>query len=385
MSKRGVKNSLTKDYILSKVSQEMIASKYCKIPLSEVLNCIQENTLICSPLRVDDHPTFGIQFNNKQKLKLQDFNGSFFGDVFDLVAYVLSFQTGRQINVSLKADFYYVLKHIAFTFRDMIDGVAVDENNERLLEFTIDKIKSSKAIIEVAARAFNASDKAIWAKWGISLAYLNTHFVVPVDQYYINRYCQPEPKYYYKANDPCYAYVLGMNSSGIYNIKLYFPLRDRGKGEIKFITNCNCLEGVINLDRDDYDLIVITKSTKDRMSIGCHIDSMRSSTGEGLNMGVINLPSEVYKLRNNEYVFLKSKLKENGSIISFLDFDKTGRLGAKYLLETYQIAYIFITNGEFGLANYESKDFSELKEKYSNQTINEFILETINKFNNGDI
>lgn len=382
MNRRGIKNNLTKDYILSKVSQEMIVSRYCKIPLSDVLECIEKNTLICSPFRVDDHPTFGIQFNNKHKLKLQDFNGSFFGDVFDAVAYVLSFQIGRHVNINLKSDFYYVLKHIAFTFRSVINGEIEDIVNEDLLDATIYRIKSSKAIIEIVARAYNSEDKKLWAKWGIDLAYLTTHFVVPVDQYYINRYCQPEPKYYNRLSDPCYAYVLGMNSSGIYNIKLYFPLRDRTKGDLKFITNCNCLEGIINLDRDDYDYIVITKSTKDRLAIGCHLSTLHSSTGEVPKVGIINLPSEVYKLKSNEYNYLKSKLNENGNIISFLDFDKTGRAGAKYLVDTYNIPYIFITNGEFGLANYEAKDFAELKEKYSNQTITEFILETINILKN---
>ena len=124
--RRGIRQDLTKEFILSKVSQEMIMAKYMGIPVSVVNDCVENNVLICSPLRVDNHPTFGFAFNKNHKLKACDFNGSFFGDCFDLVAYVLSFKTGRHINVANKADFYYVLKHIAYTFRKIIYDGEVD-------------------------------------------------------------------------------------------------------------------------------------------------------------------------------------------------------------------------------------------------------------------
>ena len=162
--RRGIRQDLTKEFILSKVSQEMIMAKYMGIPVSVVNDCVENNVLICSPLRVDNHPTFGFAFNKNHKLKACDFNGSFFGDCFDLVAYVLSFKTGRHINVANKADFYYVLKHIAYTFRKIIYDGEVDDENEILLKQVISKIKASKPIIEVATRSWNNNDKNIWKK-----------------------------------------------------------------------------------------------------------------------------------------------------------------------------------------------------------------------------
>lgn len=91
----------------------------------------------------------------------------------------------------------------------------------------------------------------------------------------------------------------------------------------------------------------------------------------------MNLPSENYKLKEKEYNWLSSKLAEDGMIISLLDFDATGRTGAKYLKDTYDIPYIFITRGEFGLPNYECKDFADLHEKFNNKQIDNFINETI--------
>lgn len=373
--RRGIKNDLSVEFILSKVSQELIMSKYLNVPIDVINDCITNNTLICSPLRIDKHPTFGFAFNNKHKLKARDFNGMFFGDVFDVVAYVLSFQTGRQINVNSKADFYYVLKHIAYTFRNIIYNGEVIEENEILLKETINRIKSSKSVIELVVREWNNNDKKLWSKWGISLHYLNTHFVVPVEQMYINRFCQPEPKYKYRTNDPCYGYITGLDSNGVYNIECYFPLRDRSKGEIKFITNHNGLVGILNLNKPKYDIIIITKSYKDNLALDNWLQQfpLRGKMSESL-IGVINVTSENYILKQYEYDYLKSKLNDDGIIISFFDMDLTGVRGARRLRKDYEIIPILIPRC------YEAKDFSELLEKYSKETINRFIEETENLF-----
>ena len=370
--------NLTKDYIESKISQESIVSKYLDIPIETVQNCIEHNTLITSVFRDDDtNGSMGIQYNAKGRLKVRDFGGfGFFEDVYGVVAYVLSLAYERKIETANKQDFYFVLKHIAYTFSDVIDGKTVDPNLQPLIANAIAKGKSRKAIIDIVARGWNKYDKDIWERWGVSLNYLNTHFVIPVDQYYINRTVDTEPKYYYKAKDPCYAYMLGTNRQGIRLIKLYFPRRNR-RTELKFITNCNVLEGLLNLELDNYDYILITKSSKDRLSIGNHLMLHPLYGGANkLNIGVINLPSENYKLNNTEYDWLCKKLADDGMILSLLDFDTTGRQGAKYLEEEYNIPYLFITRGEFGLPNFDCKDFADLHDKFNKKQINRFIEDT---------
>lgn len=377
MRRNPATTNLTKDYIESKISQELIVSKYLDIPIEVVQDCIQHNHLIESVFRDDDYnKSMGIQYNNKGRLKVRDFGGfGFFEDVYGVVAYVLSLICDRKIETNNKQDFYYVLKHIAYTFSDIIDDKEVDENVTDMIRNAIAIGKQKRAIIEIVPRSWNQNDKTIWNKWGISLNYLNTHFVIPVDQYYIDRGVNTDPKYYYKSKDPCYAYMLGQNRKGIQLIKLYFPKRPKEK---RFITNCNVLEGLLNLERNDYDYILITKSSKDRLSIGSYLSSQPFyGGGRQLNIGVINLPSENYHLKQNEYDWLKTKLIPDGMIFSLLDFDYTGRLGAKHLLEQYNIPYLFITRGEFGLPNYGCKDFAELHDKYSIKEINQFINETL--------
>lgn len=375
---------LTKAFIESKISQELIVSKYLGIDIETVKNCIAQNTLIESVFRDDDHnKSMGIQYNAKGKLKVRDFGGfGFFEDVYGVVAYVLSIAYERKIDTNNKNDFYFVLRHIANTFRNIINGTEIDPNNEVDIANAITKVKNKKAIIEVAPRSWNKQDSAIWSQWGINLQYLNTHFVIPVDQYYIDRGADSEPKYRYSAKDPCYAYILGQNKKGITLIKLYFPLRNRQK-ELKFITNCSVLEGLLNLELDNYDYILITKSTKDRLSIGNHLflHPLYGEAGNKLNIGVVNLPSENYRLNIAEYEYLVNKLNDTGKLYTLLDFDKTGRAGAAYHKEIYNIDYMFITRGEFCLYNYHAKDFAELHEHYSIKEIDNFIKETLTYLN----
>ena len=372
---------LTKEYIESKVSQELIVSKYLDIPMDVVKDCIENNRLIKSVFRDDDdNNSMGIQYNVKGRLKVRDFGGfGFFEDIYGVVAYVLSAAYNRKIETNRKEDFYFILKHIAYTFSDIIDGKEVDENVTTLIKNAVCSIKNKKAIIEIATRSWNDKDKAIWNKWGVSLNYLNTHFVIPVDQYYINRGVDTKPKYFYKAKDPCYAYMIGQNRQGIYLIKLYFPLRERHGNATKFVTNCNVIEGFYNLELDNYDIIIITKSSKDRLSIGSHLASQFLYGGASgkLNIGLLNVPSENYELKQREYDWIKNKLANNGIILTLFDFDSTGRQCAKRMYEMYDIPYMFITRGEFGLPNYEAKDFAELCEKYNKDEINQFINETL--------
>lgn len=372
--------NLTKDYIESKVSQVAIMSKYLNIPIETINYCIEKDKLIKSVFRDDDtNDSMGFTINRKGRLKVRDFGGAgFFEDVYGTVAYVLSLICDRQLDCNNKQDFYFILKHIAYTFSDVIDGKAVDESLDTAISNAIKKGMKRKAIIDVVTRSWNEYDKKYWNNLGVSLNYLNTNFVYPIEQYYINRSVDSDPKYYYKPKDPCYAYLIGQDRKGVILIKLYFPNRNKQK-EMKFITNTNSLEGIYNLEMNNYDYILITKSSKDRLSIGnCLYDNpFYGADDMPLRIGVINLPSENYNLKENEFLYLQNKLKVGGKMYSLLDFDRTGRKTAKYMAETYNIPYIFITRGEFGLPNYECKDFADLHSKYSKSEIISFVRETI--------
>lgn len=378
--KRNINNSvLTKDYILSKVSQITIFSTYTGVDVDIIQHCIDTGEFISSPFREDNHPSFGFRYDNRNKLKGRDFAGYWWGDCIDAAAIVLSEIIHRPIDVSVKSQFLFVLKHIAYTFRNIIYGQDKDENNIISINNAISNVRSNKPIIELVTRPWNNLDANYWKQFGVSLNFLNTHFVYPVDQFYINRSINPIPKYFYDKNktDLCYGYVLGQDSKGIVNIKLYFPNRDKKTG-VKFITNSNNIEGIINLELDNYDAIVITKSTKDRLSLESYLNSCSKailygeSQQETKQIGVINIPHETYRLKQIEYDWIRSKLKSNGLVISLMDNDRTGMIEAVMLKNDYNIIPIIIPK------EYEVKDFAELRSKYSIDIINNLTIETIN-------
>lgn len=368
-------SKLTKQLILSKVSQVTIFSTYLNLSDKIVQYCIDTGELICSPIRDDIHPTCGFRYDNKGKLKFRDFAGYFWGDCFDIVALIMGAIYNKQYDISNREDFVKVLRHITFTFKDIFYGQEKDINLINEINTGIVAIKHKKPNIELVVRNWNEYDKEYWGKFGVPLQYLNINFIYPVEQYYINRKINPEPKYFYNANDPCYGYCLGQDRSGVYNIKLYFP--NRNKTVTRFITNCNHLEGIYNLDKTDYDIIVITKSTKDRVSLGAAILRINSLYG-GVDkkVGVINIPHETYKLRQNEFDWLKGKLSDRGKIVSLMDNDSTGKHEAIWLRNNYQITPLLIP------VIYCAKDFAELVSKYKFDEVVNLIKQTINYISN---
>lgn len=371
---RNITNKLTKNYILSKVDQITIFSVYFNLPIETIQYCIDTGEFIVSPLRTDLHPTCGFRYDNRGKLKFKDFAGYFWGDCFDAAAYILSnIDKYKNLDVNSKEGFITVLRHITFTFKDIFYGTEKDPLISDNIKEALTKIKKEKQIIELVIRQWNLSDEDYWKQFNVDLQTLNINFIYPIEQFYINRKINPEPKYYYSEKDPCYGYILGKDRQGIYNIKLYFP--NRNKSTTRFITNCNHLEGIYQLEKDDYDIIILTKSTKDRVSISASLKSMQSLYGE-LNInkiGIINIPHETYKLRDNEFKWLQSKLSEKGIIVSLMDNDRTGKIEANYLRKEYNILPLIIPK------KYQAKDFSELIMKNNKQEIYKLIINTINQ------
>lgn len=364
-------NNYTKQYILSKISQELIFSTYFNIPIETIQYCIKTNELIISPIREDNHPTCGFRYDTKGRLKFRDFAGYFWGDCFDAVALVISKAYGKEFNVNNKQDFVHILKHISLTFKDIINNEAKDPNIITKIEDGISKLRRDKPIIDLVIREWNKDDIAYWAKFGISIRDLNINFVYPVDQFYINRKQNPEPKYYYDEKDPCYAYYLGKGSDNINNYKLYFPKRTKDSHS-RFICNCNHLEGILNLTERDYTHIIITKSTKDRIALGSTLRYYTSLyRGANIKVGVINIPHETYRLRDIEIDWLKDKLRFDGEIVTFMDNDRTGIMEAIYLRKEFGFKAILIPK------EYGAKDFAELNAITAINVVCELIKKTI--------
>lgn len=157
--KRNISNTiLTKDYIFSKVSQITIFSTYTGISVEDIQHCIDTGEFISSPFREDTHPSFGFRYDNRNKLKGRDFAGYWWGDCIDAAATVLSEIVHKQIDISIKSQFLFVLKHIAYTFRNIIYGQDKDENNDYNIARAISNVRNHKPIIELVTRPWNNLD-----------------------------------------------------------------------------------------------------------------------------------------------------------------------------------------------------------------------------------
>lgn len=364
MGKSVVTAKLNKSTILSRISQVSIFSTYINISEDIINDCINNNKLIKSPFREDWYPSCGFKYDNKGKLKCRDFGGAFWGDCFDLVALVMSKMYNKEYKVNDKHDFISILNHIRYTFAKEFYSKEVNPEHINRLKNAIGNIKYSKQIIEIVAREWNKNDIYYWNKFGINIHYLNTHFVYPVEIYYINKTINPLPKYYYENYDPCYAYYLGKDRLGIDSMKLYFPNRDYEN--VRFITNCNHLEGIYDLEKNNYKIIIITKSSKDRLSLGCTLKRLGYD-----DIGVINIPSETYRLKENEYNWLNSKLQDKGCLVSLMDNDMPGMKEAIWLRNNYNITPLIIDKYK-----YNSKDFAELYQNNDFPIVEEIIKET---------
>ena len=328
---------LTKDYILSFISQEQIFEYYLGVK-------VDTNVLICSPLRADDNPSFGFKYV-KGRLRAKDFAGYFWGDCFDLVAYL------NNLNANNRQDFYQILLIIARDF-----NLHKFENQDNHRVYTPDKLvipkEKSKLIIKIKVRDWNIGDAEYWnKKYGISRKTLGECDVYPCEYVWINN----QPVYTYTKNDPAYGYFFGHDENKIENWKIYYPLRKRNR----FISNEACVEGIRNLK--DSDTIVITKSFKDVI-----VMKQYSIQAIAPHSETFLLPKEVIEKLELKY--------EN--IYSLMDFDRTGVTMANLLRKVYNIPPLFITNGRFGTINHLVKDFSDYVERYKQDKTNELINNT---------
>lgn len=364
-----IERKLHKSDIFELTDDIAIFSKYLNIPESDIIECIETGRLMNSPVRDDDtNNSAGFKYNNKGKLKLRDFGGYFWGDCFDLVAFELG------LNVNNRHHFVEILKHIYATITAKNDGkVHVHRVNLDLLK----EAKSRKRIIDIETRPWTVYDKHIWNdilyRETDVFGYMEFEGVYPIQHYWIDIHSQPSPKYYYKSHNPAFAYYLGHDINSIANYRIYLPYTKPPYS--RFISNNSSWQGLETLD-DDYDILVIIKSNKDRISL-------KSFTRfNKYKIGVIAPPSENHVVSVQEYNWLASRVKgrfANGkpAIISFYDFDYAGLLGSGRLKRTYGVPRFMFTNGKYGTAKTGKKDFTDTipvygKTKLYNMTNNYF-------------
>jgi len=229
---------LTKEFILSKVSEETIFEHY-GVPIKK--------GLFCSKLRQDNKPTVGLYRNKRGRLIIKDFGSDFSGDCF---AYVMAL-----FNVS----YYMALQIIANDF-GIISRPDLKINKPKIIPTGTKFEEQKSAIIQVQTREFKQYELDWWGRYGISHSTLTKFRVYPIDSVWLNG----NLFYTNISEQPVFGYYGGIKED-IEQWRIYWPKRTEGR----FISNWKAtyIQGAHMLPINGGDYLVVTKSLKDVMCL----------------------------------------------------------------------------------------------------------------------
>jgi len=299
---REVKKAVTREDILSKISEYDIFAKYIgEFRLGNIYN---------SPLREDKVPSFGIFVSHKTgSLLYKDLANGDCGNVFKFVKQLKNMSTYKETLESIANDLN-------------ISGleIAMDSSSTK-------KMTQKETLIAVTRKPLNIKDIEYWNSFGISKETLKTFQVAPISRYFLNG----TVKWNYRDESPMYCYK-------IFNkFKIYRPLE---KGLNKWRGNLGPLDiqGFEQLPESG-DLLIITKSLKDVMTL--------------YEMGY-NAVSPSSESASIPEIVMRNLARRFKKIIVFYDRDKAGVQFARKLVKEYSLSFMFINK------KHKTKDVSDL-------------------------
>ena len=220
--------------------------------------------------------------------------------------------------------FVFVCKCYGLPFKDALHKIAFDFGLSDI-EVSAEKrqlIHSKKIIqkevvkIGIKSRKWKLADKAYWSSFGISKETLVKYNVIPITHIFYNGHPV-------KADLLAYAYI--EYKDGEISYKIYQPLNK----DYKWTNNANYTvhQGYTQLPEKG-DLLIITKSLKDVMSI-CDV------TGKS----AVGLQSESVMMKDTVMEEYLSRFKR---VICLFDNDKAGVKLSKDFSKRYKIGHFFM-------------------------------------------
>ena len=317
--------NITKELILSKVSEEQIFEHYgIKV----------QKGLFCSKLRPDKRPTVAFYKNKRGRLMLKDFGDGSCLDCFGFVQQLFG------------VSYYMSLQIIANDF-GIIHRPDLVENKPKC-EYSGIKFEENKsAIIQIQTREFNQDELNWWLRYGINHQTLKKFKVYPVDSVWLNCHL------FYQNIDhkPIFGYYGGIKDN-IEQWRIYFP----SQRKYKFISNWKAtqIQGAHMLPKEGGDYLVITKSLKDVMCL------------YEFGIPAIAPCSENLFLTENQYEKIKRKFKR---IYVLYDNDKPGMSAMWKIRKQFPDVTCLMLNAK------DAKDISDYRKTFGYRST----LELINK------
>jgi 5S rRNA maturation endonuclease (ribonuclease M5) len=287
---------ITREDILKYITQEEIYSFY----MGEDIRSLG---VFNSPLREDNIPSFALYFHkiDRNILMFYDFATRDCGDFVVLVMKIFNL------------DYPTSLKKIAYDLK--LANFNIDASRQ-IVNYT--RIVDKQAVkLGIKSRPWQVKDKNFWSSFGIRKKTLEKFNVHPVDYIFYNDVAV-------KASEYAYAYVELKDHRVSY--KIYQPYEIKTK---KWINNADYSvhQGYTQLP-DTGDLLIITKSLKDVMSIH-----------DCLGISAIGLQSESVLMKDSVMDEYKQRFSK---VICLFDNDEPGKKFTEGFVERFNIPHFFV-------------------------------------------
>ena len=174
---------ITKEYLLSKHSEEVYMSYYLEIPVKK--------GLFRSPLRKDKSPTCSFYRNKRGELIFKDFNGSFYGNFIAVVMYKYGL------------NYYSAINQIAIDF-GFIKGKTAKVKKIPEVEKFVDNGTSD---IKVEIKEYSKKELDWWNSFGITPNILNKFKVFSCKNIFLKGCFKLSGEYFCRSLGGFYGYV----------------------------------------------------------------------------------------------------------------------------------------------------------------------------------
>jgi 5S rRNA maturation endonuclease (ribonuclease M5) len=319
---------ITRDDLFSAISQEDIYSFY-------IGEKIENGTKICSPLREDNVPSFSMFYHkhNRNILMFYDFATQDSGDAVIFVSKMFDLSYGDSI------------RRIVYDFK--LSDVEVTAE-KRQLYHSKKVLQKEQVQIGVKRREWKQHDAQFWKSFGITKATLEFYNVMPVSFIFFTGNPVKVEKW-------AYAYLEYKDNRISY--KIYQPYAPR---QYKWINNANYSvhQGYTQLPSNG-DLLIITKSLKDVMSIR-----------DVIGVPSVGLQSESVMMKDTVMDEYKQRFKK---VVCLFDNDDAGKKLSQSFSDTYNIPHFFMPELK------RVTDFSDLVKVVGKEKAKEEFFRRLNK------
>ena len=315
--------------ILSVTTEADIAARYLGI---HSIPCV-----IKSPLRKDNHPSFGVYSPNGIEVNYIDFSTQDKGRIFTLLSKLWGIPLSK----------VYQRVYNDFTKSKSVECIKISTPEVKIRKSGVNNIK-----LECKVRQWEDYDIAYWESFGIPLEWLRYAEVYPISHKIVTK---GEQKYVFGADKYAYAYV--EHKEGKVTLKIYQPFNKAG---FKWANNHD--KSVISL---------WTKVPKKGDKI-CICSSLKDALCLWANTGIpaLAIQGEGYPVSTTAINELKQRYSK---VYICLDNDETGIRDAVKLASETGFTNVVIPQFEGG------KDISDL---YKIKGRDNFLKIIISLFNN---